>query len=478
MTATVGIAPKAWVKAIPNPVAREFGHTDLPVVEGAIPAGLRGSLYRNGPGRLGRGGEPVGHWFDGDGAILRVTFGDRGATGAFRFVRTAGFLAEDEADKLLFNGYGTLIKGPIWKRLSNSVKNAANTSVLALPDKLLALWEGGPPHGLDLESLATLGIESLGELQDELPYSAHPKRDPKTGEIYNFGVSIGANGTLNLYRSDRSGRILKRNGIKLSGLPMIHDFVMAGPYLVFFISPVYVNGIPVAAGLKSYSDALEWKPEKGTQVWVIDRESLELVSRSQAQPWFQWHFGNGFVDADGAIVVDIARYEDFQTNQYLSEITQGRTVTEADSAYWRVRLDPQSARVQETHCILNSVCDFPSVAPDRVGSAYHHTYLSVHTPGAEYPGEYFGSFARLDVTTGATEIASAGDNCYPVEPIYAPDRDNPDKGWILTVVFDGNRDCSEVWVYDSDRITDAPVCKLGLPEIIPLGFHGTWNPAA
>ncbi|MEO0852825.1 MAG: carotenoid oxygenase family protein, partial [Cyanobacteria bacterium J06648_11] len=62
MTAATGVAPKAWVKAIPDPVAREFGNTDLPILEGAVPPGLRGSLYRNGPGRLGRGGERVAHW--------------------------------------------------------------------------------------------------------------------------------------------------------------------------------------------------------------------------------------------------------------------------------------------------------------------------------------------------------------------------------------------------------------------------------
>jgi len=39
-----------------------------------IPEGLRGSLYRNGPARLERGGVRVGHWFDGDGAILAVHF--------------------------------------------------------------------------------------------------------------------------------------------------------------------------------------------------------------------------------------------------------------------------------------------------------------------------------------------------------------------------------------------------------------------
>ncbi|MEM6445934.1 MAG: carotenoid oxygenase family protein [Cyanobacteria bacterium P01_D01_bin.123] len=478
MSVATATGQKAWVKAIPNPAANEFAATELSILEGAIPAGLRGTLYRNGPGRLERGRDRAAHWFDGDGAILRVQFNDDGATGTFRFVQTAGYLAEAEANKLLFNGYGTLIKGPIWKRLSISVKNTANTSVLALPDKLLALWEAGPPHALDLESLETLGVELLDELQENSPYSAHPKRDPLTGEIYNFGVSFGTRGTLNLYRSERSGRILKRNAIALQGLPMIHDFMIAGPYLVFFISPVYLNGLAVLTGKKGYSDALEWQPQKGTQILVVDRESLEEVSHGQAEPWFQWHYGNGFVDTDGSVVVDLARYEDFQTNQYLSEVVLGRTVTNAKSAYWRVRIDPKSGRVQETHTILDRICDFPVVAPDRVGQSYRHAYLSVHGPDADYPSEYFGSIARVDVETGDTDIATAGKNRYPMEPIYAPDVLNSEQGWVVTVVFDGDCESSEVWIYDREGLADGPVCKLALPDVVPLGFHGKWHPAA
>jgi len=35
-----------------------------------------------------------------------------------------------------------------------------------------------------------------------------------------------------------------------------------------------------------------------------------------------------------------------------------------------------------------------------------------------------------------------------MEPIYAPDTHNPDQGWIVTVVYDGNSHTSEVWVFD------------------------------
>ncbi|MDE5081741.1 MAG: carotenoid oxygenase family protein [Trichodesmium sp. St15_bin1_1] len=36
--------------------------------------------------------------------------------------------------------------------MTQSVKNVANTSVLALPDRLLALWEAGHPYGINLQT--------------------------------------------------------------------------------------------------------------------------------------------------------------------------------------------------------------------------------------------------------------------------------------------------------------------------------------
>jgi carotenoid cleavage dioxygenase-like enzyme len=44
-------------------------------------------------------------------------------------------------------------------------------------------------------------------------------------------------------------------------------------------------------------------------------------------------------------------------------------------------------------------------------------------------------------------------------------------------VYDGNSDTSEVMVFDSNALDDEPVCRLGLPNVIPHSFHGKWKPA-
>ncbi|WP_341733031.1 carotenoid oxygenase family protein [Microcoleus sp. EPA2] len=468
-------AKKSWAKPFASP-ATEFPLTKLSVKSGKIPLGFRGSLYRNGPARLERGGLAVGHWFDGDGAILAVHFTDGGASAVYRYVQTAGYQAEEKADKFLYSNYGMTAPGPVWLRWTKTVKNAANTSVLALPDRLLALWEGGPPHRLDLETLETLGMDYLGSLDSNFVYSAHCKRDPITGNIFNFGITNGATTKLNLYKSDFTGKVVQKSTVTLDGIYALHDYVFAGKYLIFFVPPVQVNFLPLLAGISSYSESFKWKPELGTQILVFDSETLSLVSRGETEAWFQWHFANGFVKEDGDVAVDFVRFADFTTNQRLKEVATGETHTDAEGTLCRVHLNPLTAKVTGIEELLDKPCEFPIVPAAEVGQDSRYIYVAMYRPQVDIVAERYGAIARLDTQTRNLTIADCGENRYPAEPIYVPDIFS-EKGWIVTVVYDGNSDKSEVWIFDSDGLDRAPVCQLELPSVIPLGFHGTWKNA-
>ncbi|MDJ1181980.1 carotenoid oxygenase family protein [Roseofilum casamattae] len=467
-------APPSWSAAVTQP-GREFPLTPLPLLEGEIPPGLRGTLYRNGPGRLERGGARVGHWFDGDGAILAVRFSDGGATGVYRYVQTQGYREESAAGRFLYPGFGMRAPGPFWKRWGKFPKHCANTSVLALPDKLLALWEGGHPYGLDLETLETLGLDSLSQLEPEMVYSAHPKVDGATGEIFNFGVSPGPSPQLHLYKSDRNGTITQQAKHPLQSSPVLHDFAIAGPYLVFFIPPVEIQLLPILFGYRSFADSLKWQPSQGTQILIFDRHSLELVSQSTAESWYQWHFSNGFVDDRGSIIIDFARYDDFQTNEFLREVASGKTKTAALSRLWRSHLNPKTGELTDSYPLVELSSEFPSVAPSEVGNYARYTYLSVRREGTSLAEDLLDAIARWDDRTQTLEIADPGSGLYPTEPIYVTDLENSDRGWLLTVVYCSSSHTSEVWVYDAARLSDAPVCRLQLPSVIPIGFHGTWK---
>lgn len=459
-----------WSRAIAKP-AIEFGPTPLPVIKGQIPVGLRGSLYHNGAGRLQRSGQPVEHWFDGDGGILAVHFSEGGATGLYRYVQTQGLQAETAANRYLYPGYGKPASGPFWKRLGTQPKNAANTSVFALPDKLLALWEAGNPHALDLETLETLGLENLGTLQPHQPYSAHPKWDPQTGDLYNFGVVLGRRNYIQLYRGDATGQIHQQGQIPLPRTSLVHDFVLAGPYLIFLVPPVVLSLLPILLENKGFSDAMGWRPRYGTHVIVVDRHTLQEVSRIETEPWFQWHFGNGYQTKDGSVVVDYVRYDNFNTNQWLKEFVTGYPVTETSAQLFRLRLDAVANKVLSNAPLSDLECEFPITPPHEVGN--HHNSLFFCYKSQPKNEEYFDGIGHLEPDSGHTNLIKFDQGYYPMEPIYVP---NPEgSGWILTVVFDGNQDQSSLQILQADALQAGPVCVLELPEIIPFGFHGTWK---
>ncbi len=467
--------PQPWHGAFVEP-AQEFPPTDLKVLSGRIPEGLQGTFYQNGTGRLQRGEQPVGHWFDGDGAILRVGLSSAGATATYRYVQTSGYTAERKAGKFLFGNYGMRSPGPLWKHIlglfnGTTIKNSANTAVFALEDKLLALWEAGNPHSLNLETLETIGLESLGWLKTAQPFSAHPLRDPVSGEIYSIGVSPMCE--LSIYRCGASGQLIQKNAIALKDVPLVHSFVMAGPYLVFLISPVKVNVLSLLLNKLAYADAIEWSPGKGTRILIVDRETLETVSDSRTDAWFQWHYGNGCVETDGSIRLDYARFEDFtHINEVLREIPSGRIKTTACGRLWQLRLDPKTGRVISNDCVVDRDCEFPQVPESKVGQPWDQTYLLMHREGVKTGEDWFGAVGRFDYKTQQLDQTDLGRGCYGSEPLHVLDHQGA--GWLLTVVYNSLDSRSELWIFDAMTLGE-PVCRLALPSVIPIGFHGTWQ---
>lgn len=208
----------------------------------------------------------------------------------------------------------------------------------------------------------------------------------------------------------------------------------------------------------------------------MDRNSLKEVSRRETEAFFQWHFGNGYEDEDGSIVLDLVRFANFpQTNEYLREVASGETHTAACGTLWKARLNPQTGEVREMQQVCDRACEFPVVPSHQVAQPWRYTYMAIQPWGTDIRREWFRAIARFDYHTGTLTEADLGENRYVVEPIYARDPEHGDLGWILTVVYDATKDASEVWVFNSDRLDCKPVCRLGLPEAIPISFHGTWN---
>src|SRR5215470_4481842 len=260
--------PHPWSAGF-HTLAEEYSYR-LDDIEGAVPARLRGTLFRNGSGRNALGGKWFAHWFDGDGMIVAVRFDDQGIHFQNRYVLTRNYRDETRAGRILYRGFGKMVAGGVLANALRPLANVSNTSVVIEYGRLLSLWEGGPPMALDPENLRTLGMETFNGAVSA--FSAHPKIDPDTGELFNFGIDYGARSTLTPYRLNK-GIVTHLPVVDLPYPVMNHDFALIRSHLVFCLGPIVVaTPLKVLLGLRSFDGALRWDAGKPTLIVMVPRD--------------------------------------------------------------------------------------------------------------------------------------------------------------------------------------------------------------
>lgn len=452
-------------------------------IEGEIPAGLEGTLFRNGPGLLDIHGTPIRHPFDGDGMVSAITFTKGRVHYRNRYVATEGYVQEKNAGKIVYRGvFGTQKPGG-W--LSNAfdvrLKNIANTNIIYWGGKLLALWEAAEPHRLDPATLETIGIDYLdGLLQPGDAFSAHPWIDPSCemdgGKpcLVNFSIKTGLSSKFTIYEFNLDGKLLRRHTHSIPGFSFIHDFAITPHYCIFFQNPVAFNPLPFFFGLRGAGECVQYQPKQPTRLIVIPRTApYQEVKILETQVGFVFHHANAF-EVDDNICVDSICYESLP--QVNPDISYKEVDFEAldPGQLWRFTLNLQQESVQgkmlESRC-----CEFPAIHPDKVGRDYRYLFIgAAHNATGNAPLQ---AILKVDWQTGERQLWSAAPTGYIGEPIFVPrpDATEEDDGWVLTVVYDAAHHRSDIVILDGRNLNQAPVARVHLKHHIPYGLHGSWT---
>lgn len=449
--------------------ASEPLHTEndyrVTAITGEIPAELDGTLYRNGPGRWqDHTGRPLHHLFDGDGMVSAFTIKNGAVHYRNRYVRTRHYRGKSGTRHL-----GTNAPGGWWANVARPPVNLANTNIVEHAGRLFALWEGGPPHELDQATLETLGERRFGnELRWLGSYSAHPCLCPSSGALFNFGVEFIPTPHLRIYRSDPAGKLRHYRSVSLPYVAMVHDFAITERYLVFLISPIIPDAIPVALGLKAIGDAMKYRPERGSCFILIPRDGGD-VRRVEHEAVLQFHLSNAFDDR-GDVVVDVITYDG---GQLLDSIARFRTspLDRAPSELTRFRITESGRVIREQ--LSDRSCEFPRHHPDREGRPHRYAYYNTR----HHLGTMYDAITKLDLAVGAEDSypAETVGNSF-CEPVFAPrpGATDEDDGWLLSVEYQAGTHTSRLVVLDARSMARGPIASAELTHHVPQGFHGNF----
>ncbi len=450
------------------PVPSEDDFIDL-AVTGEIPAALRGAFYRNGPNPQFTPRDPNHHWFVGDGMLHAFFVADGKVSYKNRYIRTPKWELEHAAGKSLFGSFGNpLTSDP---SVIGKESGVANTNVVWHAGKLLALEEAHQPLEVDPLSLATRGsIDYAGAAKC---FTAHPKIDPKTGEMVFFGYGVGPmplSAVMAYGVVDKAGKVTRLDTFDAPYASMVHDFCVTDRHVLFPVLPLSAS-LPRAMSGKP---AFGWEPELGGRIGLMARDKgIETIRWLDTDPCYVFHPMNAWEEGD-KLYADVMQYA--QAPLFPNADGSPGKPCSAYLVRWEVDLSGKTYTVKQTR-LDNLAGEFPRMDERRAGLSDRHGYFAADTRDS---GKIlFNAIAHIDFKTGKRAAHQMADGDSPGEPIFVPKSENAaeGEGWLVALVYRGAEDRTDFVVYDATDVAKGPIGTAKLPRRVPFGFHGNWRPA-
>jgi carotenoid cleavage dioxygenase len=494
-TADTRTTANPYLEGFLAPVAQEVTATDLKVT-GHIPEHLDGRYLRNGPNPVAEVDPATYHWFAGDAMVHGLALRDgRAQWYRNRWVRTPAVSRRLGEQRLtdLDPRAGMLSVGP-------------NTNVLEHAGQTLALVEGGGAQYRLTDELDTLGTCDFdGTLYGG--YTAHPKRDPKTGELHAISYSFARGRTVQYSVIDTAGRARRTVDISVSGSPMMHDFSLTEKYVVVYDLPVtfdpgevvpvtvprwlrtparlVVSALagrvrvpsPIAARINADTHPISslpfaWNDSYPARVGVMPREGGDADVRwFDIDPCYVFHPLNAYSeDRDGheVLVLDVIRHA-----RMFDRDRRGPGDGHPTLDRWEINLTTGAVRTER---IDDREQEFPRVNESLIGAKHRFGY-TVGIRNAFDDGATRTDVYKHDLQTGSVSLAPLDAELLVGEMVFVPNPDPraEDDGVLMGYGHHQGADEGQLVILDAQTLET--VALVHLPQRVPMGFHGNWCPA-
>ncbi len=448
-----------------GPVMAEHDIEDLEVI-GAIPQDLQGNFLRVGPNPVHIFSVELYHTFDGDGMIHAIEFGDGNARYRNRFVQTEGLKLEQEQGDWIWKGMQSMMD-PTPGRVPEgmpSTKNLANTAFVYHNETLYALHEPSQPTIVTLPGLETVGTSDFdGKLTHS--FTAHPKVDPKTGDMMTFGSSFEAP-YVNYSVINATGELVHTSPVTIPKPVFMHDFAVTSKYSLFLDFPITLDIERAMAG----GPALGFDADHGSRIGVLPRFGNDADVR-----WFTVdagvviHTANAWDEGD-EVVLQAARSK--TTNIIGAGEATGDDPTETQGQLYQWRINLTTGDIAEGP-LCDIHCDFTRINENYSCSKNRYVYGAIFHPTRPLT---FNGVLKYDNESGEDVSYIYGENRHGGEAVFAPrvGAQAEDEGYLIAFIHDENIDRSECLIIDAQNVAAGPVATIIMPHRVPYGFHAGW----
>lgn len=473
----------------------------------------------------------VSHPFEGDGAVLAVSFSNNNnneeeeapPTARFRYVRTAGFTNERKKGARMYKGMdgtrnsksnnnnsnsiGNDVPLPLFRHhlqpgLNKNRKNTSNTRTIYWAKKLLTLWEGGLPYKLDCLALSTEGRSQLGGvLKTDTAFGSKGALDAKRDRMLFYDNRQDASSsTLTVYEFNSKFRLVNEQEgmteVTLPGMALLSDFAVTDNYSVFIQPPIATNTMQYIMS-KEPGKTLSLDSNGNALLHLIARVGSSKESKTITIPKdaglsveTDIQFCNAY-EEDGVVIVDLIRSNPTTQNSspntatkwpWVSSLSDYMKVSSSKSL-WRYSIQTNNSGTITKTQLHDVQTSFGVINPAVSGQRHEYIYANVGALGSDVaPPQGITKFNLNDSSQQQTWFPEEYEFCG--EPMFAPKRvdtsDNDsssstteeDDGYILSTLYNGKRKESELIVLSAKDIAAGPIARIPLGMVVPHGHHG------
>jgi carotenoid cleavage dioxygenase-like enzyme len=452
-----------------EPMRSESAIDGLEIIQGAIPAGLEGTLYRNGADWQYPSARTDDIFIDGEGMFHMFRFEGGQVSYRSRWVHTERYKLQKQAKRQLFGRYRNRHTND--PAAGETHMGTANTTAMFHAGHLYALKEDDFPYEIDPDTLDTIGRTDLNGQITSTSFTAHPKVDPITNELLAFSYQAKGDGSRDIvfYLFDADGRKTNEIWFEMPYAACVHDFAITDEWIVFPFFPLIHTPDHTEQG----GTFFRWHPDQETHVALVPRYgSADGIRWFKAPASSAGHMMNAHRDGT-KIHLDVVLYEGncfpfFPT-------PEGEHVPGVPPFLTRMTMDlaDNHGGIDKAR-LLPTPCEMPRTDDRYQGRPYRHGYM-IASRGPD------GSSAtgHIDLATGAYEKWSPGPGDGVQECQFVPRTPGSAEGdgWLLVPVARVSQGRSDLVVLDARNLAAGPVCTIKLPVRVRSTFHGCWVPA-
>ncbi|KAJ2489627.1 hypothetical protein IWW37_003838 [Coemansia sp. RSA 2050] len=504
--------------------------SELRILNGAFPEGLRGSLYLVGPGRFevsynvqreleqATRSYSFGHLMDALPLLTKISFDPTEKTIGHR----SRLLAKQLSGRIqMEHGINTKVPGALY--MSETNQTLLNKFI---PKQAHYATPEGECCGQSIELFVPLQGSSqtvvctnhVGALQNIDPVDLHPRAivdfkdingafkgpfscphmqyDSNTREHFSVLQDVGFRSTtysvVAISELQPEGYVVASFEAQAS---VLHSFAITQDYVIV---PVYPYSVPVGGVTYRWSDSLlqtlTFDRSQPVVFYVISREYRRVQCMYQAPTFFGLHQINAVQEAaTDSVSIDLITYEDdiilrqlqikslrqpsadfFIPSGQVRRYQLNRVALEA-TKFVEARGRPSLIPMAHSLVLRSEPVELARVNPIVASKPYTHLYGLGHVERLQ------GLTAHLTSTTmyncivklnandaSAQPLVWSRKHCYPSEPVFVPRSDVEDNGYILSVFFDSMRIASCLVVLDASTFKELMIAQL--PSPMPLSF--------